>query len=607
MIIKRSIFTKIQKLFRIHEKESPKVEKNKEVTEEGFHPIRLTDQNYKKNQYGGAIVHRASTRSEIIFTRNQSKYSEFVQSLSDPTIVSLRKNVVLPEPSDLPPNIPARSLFGISSKYNSNSWVFPPKPLQEAHEHFLFDSTVKSGSSSDLLSPLDRFQLHIDHVFRRVSRATSSTDLVTILRNDWLQPPSILSTPSESLRRTLEVILQLGQIKQFAFLNSPHLDGFLMEIIEYCENKAARMTPDQLSDLCWSFAKLGARPPVLVKKMLPKIESIISSFSMSQMSDIFFCFEELRVDSPRFYKALEKCVLSNQPRSLGELNPTQLSQLSYAVIIGSKPQDQRKAVCLRLCQQLASIWKNRPFFPVSSMLQLCRFTTAVNLFFPGDRFKGVIPNELRERALYIFKSGRAEMYSPPFLDPMTREVIKTHFTTMMLKQNPITVGINGWWLWSLDRRTPPFSLEPASRTWYTRFDDRKRMLGSFMFRNQIIERHGLLTLHVPYYEWEVYSTNRGRYEYLEKKMFDQLGMSHLKKNILFSHLLGVDIKGRNYRKDDEQLAKDTEIAWDWNELCEINAKNCINPNLFVNESNFKVPHAVYNDEQRLLKPDYWNE
>ncbi|MES1920818.1 hypothetical protein MHBO_002450, partial [Bonamia ostreae] len=475
----------------------------KRENDEVGHSYEFTDKNFVKKIYGGKALKDSALKSEIIFNRRNEDFLEFKKSLLDPTIVRPENHLRLPENEDLPASIPSFKETKIVSPFRKKPIIFPPKPLQEAHENFLFKSvSSKSPKDGQVLSVQDRFNLMIDKTFEKVSKAKSGDDLVEILRNDWLNPNSVLSDRCESMRRTLEVFLQLGQIKQFAFINSKKLDSLLEEIVEDIKNKIPYLTSTQLADIFWSFAKMGARPASIINKLVAKVESKLSQFSMGQISDIFYSFEELRIKSPKLYKNVERSVIESHPRTLKELTPTQLIQLSYGAIIGTKIQNQRRDMCWHLCREIGKMWKPKPFVPLSSMLQLCRFTTAINILFQDDRFKGLIPNDLREKALFLFKSGRAEMYSPPFLDPMARDVVKAHITTMMRKQNPLTMGINGWWLWSLDRRNPPFSVEPASKSWYTRLDDKRRMLGSYMFRNHIIERHGLYSLHIPFYEWE---------------------------------------------------------------------------------------------------------
>lgn len=80
---------------------------------------------------------------------------------------------------------------------------------------------------------------------------------------------------------------------------------------------------------------------------------------------------------------------------------------------------------------------------MTALLQLCRFSSAIVLYFPGPMFHNAFPKQLRERALFAFKSGRIAMYSPPILDPMCRQIIRAHFSVMNRAQISEIIGIEG--------------------------------------------------------------------------------------------------------------------------------------------------------------------
>ncbi|MES1923442.1 hypothetical protein MHBO_005014 [Bonamia ostreae] len=81
----------------------------------------------------------------------------------------------------------------------------------------------------------------------------------------------------------------------------------------------------------------------------------------------------------------------------------------------------------------------------------------------------------------------------------------------------------------------------------------------------------------------------------------------MREYVSIQHLFGDTVRDRNPVHDAALSDQDTEIAWDWDGLCEINVRSGIDPTIFLNHANFQVPHAVYNDEERLRKPDYWND
>lgn len=45
-------------------------------------------------------------------------------------------------------------------------------------------------------------------------------------------------------------------------------------------------------------------------------------------------------------------------------------------------------------------------------------------------------------------------------------------------------------------------IEAMPKTWYTRLDDKRRMLASKLVRTVIIGKHQYETLHIPFFEWD---------------------------------------------------------------------------------------------------------
>ena len=110
---------------------------------------------------------------------------------------------------------------------------------------------------------------------------------------------------------------------------------------------------------------------------------------------------------------------------------------------------------------------------------------------------------------------------------------------------------------------PRFSIEPASKTWYTRLDDKNRLLGSHMFRHSILKAYSISILHVPYYEWQlcvrirVFSlfncftiskkhSLRSQTDYLVQQARLQLGRTSfaINRSADLMNIFNIDIHGR---------------------------------------------------------------
>eukprot|EP01083_Nonionella_stella_P061150 159435_1 len=554
---------------------------------------------------------RKRDRQTILKERreNELKSPTKTSEVLDTELAGMESGII-PKPNDVPPNIPYHRAVDYKPKDEIEAWTYFPKPLQPAHEFYVEDDTSLATKPDELLTPEDRFRLYINRLFRRVREARCGEDLVDVLREQWERPDISLTSNVEALRRTLDIIVRLNEIKQFAFRNSDGLTDLFGEICEYAEKEILIYSPAQIADLAWCMAQVGARPPKFTEMIRGYVERKMPEMTMAQLGDVFYAFQELRVESKPLEKLIENCIVSGAPRTTEELSPEQLLQLSFALAIAFTPTNTYRRAFYRLMIQIGRMAAKKPYLSPQSLVQFCRFSTAYSLFFPTKKFCGAIPHNLREQSLYAFKSGRVEMYSPPFLDPMMRQLVKTHYGVMHGDQEVECMGLKGWWLWSVNRGelNMNYSVEPGSRSWYTRLDDTHRLLGQHMLRHKIIRENKLHVLFFPYYDWELLLAPQARIQYFTDQAKRQLDIrSYRTHEVTMLHLMHYNIHGRLQAFDDD-ADPDKEIAWTYDDLCRINADQDCHPTRVTNHT-FAAPHAYYAQDSpdRRRAMDFWSK